>query len=66
MNKKQVQKVQDDITKTLDNITKKATEFADAILAYFKKHKKLIAVSIAMYVAYKFLFSDGDKFDDEE
>lgn len=61
---KEVKKVQDDITKTLDTITTKVRELADEAVVYAKKHKKLIIIGVALFVAYKFLFGEGES--DEE
>lgn len=61
---KEVKKVQDDITKTLDTITTKVRELADEAVSYAKKHKKLIIIGVALFVAYKFIFGEEES-DDE-
>lgn len=54
----------DDLTKKvekeLDSLSDKVSSTVKDVVAFVKKHKKIIVAIVAIYFVYKFLFDEGE------
>ena len=53
------------LDRTYANVKSFLEKFAEDAVTWLKKHKKLVVVGTALYLAFAFLFDDGEDTEEE-